>query len=550
MKKCIGIYSLLMGLYGTIAVLIRTMDPEWITNMRWLYLSPVYFNYSFRGGFSWVVDGVFHLMLLTGGVFYLQRQSDRSGLLRFCFSIMFFSTVISVLWRLIGAKMNLSYSERSPIEYWLWTLYPAAMLLISFWAVKFMQKDFVVTDTTVEKDNLFATPAPKNVRLAHLAFDFLIVFGLMSPLTGLFGIWTEGKHIEFHQFNRYIFLFILGFHRFFYYGLMESLFKVTPVKFLTGSSVVNEYGTGIPSASRMWGRTCCRFIPFEPFSFLGTRGWHDALLQTMVIKDAAVRPGRPYTGIWISLLILLPLGKAGFDYYREHQEKVLRNKYYSETERLSKESIVRNLSTDDLIVYRSTRYTRKQARRIFKVEEVTADTLWGYTFLAGEGSINYKNVIAAYQNSTPGDTLRSMVRKTLESMMLERTNGELFGDGQLYDNDISIYTLHHPKISLGSSNTQKRTGEPAKANWMFLVEQEKILLKSITTLEGDIEWKTTFPLELNWQETEGMGYFKITAENFRDDKRHQSLFVFESEDGRQFEYIGLGMGSKLSLYRK
>jgi hypothetical protein len=174
----------------------------------------------------------------------------------------------------------------------------------------------------------------------------------------------------------------------------------------------------------------------------------------------------------------------------------------------------------------------------------------GIFFPGGEGSINYKNVIAAYEKSTLGDTLKSIVRKNLEAMILEGTNGDLFGDGQLYDNDISIFTLHHPGIKMGSSSTQKRTGEPAKANWVIVVEQEKVLLKSITPMEGDIQWKTTLPVELNWQATEDMGFLKITAENFEENKRHQSLFVFESEDGRQFEYIGLGMGRYLNLYRK
>jgi uncharacterized RDD family membrane protein YckC len=333
-------------------------------------------------------------MLLTGGIRYLQKPSDQSGLLRFCFSIIFFAALIRVLWRVLGAKINLSHVQDQTMQYWLWAIYPTVLVLISYWAVKFMQKDFVSMDSSIdssidssmETDNLFKSPAPKNVRLVHFVFDFVIVLGFMTPLTGLFGMWTEGKHIDFDKLNRYVFLFLFGCHRFLYYGLMESLFKVTPVKFLTGTSVVNEYGTGIPSPARFWGRTCCRFIPFEPFSFLGTRGWHDALLQTMVVKVTSARPGKPYAGLWISLLVILPLGKAGIDYYREYHQKVLRDKYNEETHRLSKESIFRNLSSEDLIVYRSTRYTRKQLRRVFKVELVSADTLWGYSFLAEKGA--------------------------------------------------------------------------------------------------------------------------------------------------------------------
>jgi hypothetical protein len=31
-------------------------------------------------------------------------------------------------------------------------------------------------------------------------------------------------------------------------------------------------------------RTLCRFIPFEPFSFFGERGWHDGLSDTLVVS--------------------------------------------------------------------------------------------------------------------------------------------------------------------------------------------------------------------------------------------------------------------------
>lgn len=548
MKKCIGIFSLVIGLYGTFIVLCRVFLPDLISQWRWLYFTAANFSYSFPEGLEWVVECVFHLMLLTGSVIYLQKLADRSGLLRFCYSVIFFGALIGLLWRVLAAKVNLSHLPGQALQYWLWALYPATLLLVSYWAVKFMNKEFVVIESTADDGNIVRRPATKNYRLLHLIFDFMIVLGFIGPLAGIFDMWTRGKHFDYQSMNRYVFIFIIGCHRFLYYGLLESIFKVTPVKFLTGTYVANEFGPGIPSPARFWGRTCFRFIPFEPFSFLGTRGWHDSLSQSVVVKEKRIRPGRPYAGIWISLLLILPLGKAGLDYYRDYQRDALRNKYYDEANQLSKESIIRNLSTDDLIVYRSPLYSKKQVRRIFKVEQVDPDTLWGYTCNMDEGRVDFKNVIAAYQKSTLGDTLKSIPKKNLEMMILENKNGDLFGDGQQYDNDISIFSLHQPVIKMGSSNTQKRTGEPAKANWTILVENKMISLKSITTQEGDILWKTTLPLEINGSQDKG--FFKVTAENFEDTKRHQSLFVFEDDEGRQFEYIGFGMGRELQLFRK
>ena len=43
---------------------------------------------------------------------------------------------------------------------------------------------------------------------------------------------------------------------------------------------------GRPSTAQVLGRTLCRIIPFEAFSFLGTppKGWHDVIPKTMVVS--------------------------------------------------------------------------------------------------------------------------------------------------------------------------------------------------------------------------------------------------------------------------
>ncbi|QDS95071.1 hypothetical protein FF011L_38550 [Roseimaritima multifibrata] len=48
---------------------------------------------------------------------------------------------------------------------------------------------------------------------------------------------------------------------------------------------VNEEG-GKASFGQVAGRTICRLIPFEIFSFFGTpcRGWHDKIPKTFVVK--------------------------------------------------------------------------------------------------------------------------------------------------------------------------------------------------------------------------------------------------------------------------
>ncbi len=68
-----------------------------------------------------------------------------------------------------------------------------------------------------------------------------------------------------------------------YYVFFEGIWARTPGKFLFGTVVVNEDG-GRPSIGQTFGRSLCRLIPFEPFSFLfADRGWHDSIPKTYVV---------------------------------------------------------------------------------------------------------------------------------------------------------------------------------------------------------------------------------------------------------------------------
>lgn len=70
-----------------------------------------------------------------------------------------------------------------------------------------------------------------------------------------------------------------------YYLLFESLFHATPGKFITNCIVVNDSGKRAPF-SQILGRTFCRLIPFDAFTFFGdpSRGWHDSIPNTYVVE--------------------------------------------------------------------------------------------------------------------------------------------------------------------------------------------------------------------------------------------------------------------------
>lgn len=72
---------------------------------------------------------------------------------------------------------------------------------------------------------------------------------------------------------------------FLYYSLTEIYFSRTFAQLVTRTVVVKSDGSK-PDNITLFKRTLFRFIPFEPFSFLGAsvRGWHDIFSETYVVK--------------------------------------------------------------------------------------------------------------------------------------------------------------------------------------------------------------------------------------------------------------------------
>ena len=72
-----------------------------------------------------------------------------------------------------------------------------------------------------------------------------------------------------------------------YYVFFEVCFAKTIGKYITRTSVVDEFGKK-PKFKNILLRTFCRLIPFEPLSFFGEPGksWHDSISKTYVVKGS------------------------------------------------------------------------------------------------------------------------------------------------------------------------------------------------------------------------------------------------------------------------
>ena len=126
-------------------------------------------------------------------------------------------------------------------------------------------------------------PAGQGARLANFVIDYLarLAVGFFIGLLLAIGVGERANDfltgVPGVIFGVAIFLA--------YYFVLEATTSRTIGKLVTGTKVVNEEG-GTPTLGQIIGRTLCRLIPFEVFSFFGTptRGWHDRIPRTYVVK--------------------------------------------------------------------------------------------------------------------------------------------------------------------------------------------------------------------------------------------------------------------------
>ncbi len=68
-----------------------------------------------------------------------------------------------------------------------------------------------------------------------------------------------------------------------YYFIMEGFTGGSIGKLITGYIVIDEFAER-PTLGKIAVRTLARLIPFEAFSCLSERGWHDTMSKTYVVK--------------------------------------------------------------------------------------------------------------------------------------------------------------------------------------------------------------------------------------------------------------------------
>jgi uncharacterized RDD family membrane protein YckC len=128
----------------------------------------------------------------------------------------------------------------------------------------------------------FLTSIIDNVVLYGINFGVGLVLGIVL-LAAAGGEITKETELTINLIAMVVGIFVA----ILYYFAMEVATGTTVGKLVMGTKVVSADG-GKPTTGQILGRSFCRLIPFEAFSFLGNKGfpigWHDSIPGTRVIK--------------------------------------------------------------------------------------------------------------------------------------------------------------------------------------------------------------------------------------------------------------------------
>lgn len=124
-------------------------------------------------------------------------------------------------------------------------------------------------------------------RFGHFLLDrvFFYLFSLtvgviIGIIVGFTGIEVDWDSSQVKLYDTLLSWLVL--HPLFYF-IFEVSMQSSPAKAILGRVVVDEYGNK-PTVKQIFIRSISRSVPFEPFSCLSSRGWHDTWSDTFVMR--------------------------------------------------------------------------------------------------------------------------------------------------------------------------------------------------------------------------------------------------------------------------
>jgi RDD family len=270
-------------LYTVISAILGALLAYALYNIVMSFVSGYALEWRFILYFLPVAAGI------TGLLIFLTSGFKKSGLLRLymCYELLSFPFTV---WFYIAffSKDYGEFSSRPPLD---WNFYLGVILDLLYLACC-LAGLWYLGKRRIPRINYYGTgadkvgqfePAGAGLRFAnHIIDRVMIIFVVVKAFFSL-RYWVDKDTLPESAGIIYVIeiVFVL-----LYYAVFEVIFNTTAGKCATNTTIVNDRGER-PNFGQVLGRTFCRLIPFEAFSFFGAgaRGWHDSIPDTYVVES-------------------------------------------------------------------------------------------------------------------------------------------------------------------------------------------------------------------------------------------------------------------------
>lgn len=324
------------------------------------------------------INVFFYSLLLSGGIISLISKKE-TRLIRYVFSMILLSRAVMV----ISIIFSLPFSYKWVIMSFNWAIMLGYMVwhLLWIWLCWSILKYYkntreiaVIKKQYGEVEQDIISEASRWQRFFNFIADFLtFVFIFMPILESLIrsdiavSILQPLEEMAGERFALYT---VCAVFQFIYYSAFEGFLQASPGKLLTETRVVSDSGQK-PAMRSIFLRTIVRFVPFEAFSMLFGRGWHDNWSDTYVVKEKREGVAGGWYFFIFPAFILLGIGAFfGYHTYREYQsEKYFRDKFEKKVESLT--NALDHLTTSHVITIK----TNSGGLAYLKVEKVAPESI-------------------------------------------------------------------------------------------------------------------------------------------------------------------------------
>lgn len=224
----------------------------------------------------------------TGLLVFVISGFKKSGLLRLCLCYELISFPFTVLFYISYLKSLAAYGSFKPViglQFYIGVfidlLYMSCAVAGLWYINKRRVPKIIYFGTGNDRSGQFE-PATAGLRFANRAIDGFMIFFIMLKSFIALRFWLDKSWLPDSTAGALLFEIPMIL---FYYLVLEGIFNISAGKCATSTCILNENGER-PTFTQVLGRTFCRLIPFEAFSFLGAgaRGWHDSLSNTYVVE--------------------------------------------------------------------------------------------------------------------------------------------------------------------------------------------------------------------------------------------------------------------------